>query len=620
MSLQNFVPRNLPTITAAWLNAVDRQVTQLLTSVGVDSGVAGAAVVTLSASLPEFIRTTGTQVAFIPIAVNTGAATLNVQGTGVAAIINQAGNALTGGELSKPLTVRWTGAAWQIVAGSIPTVNARTTAETTAGVMPTNFDIPSHTVGPFIPDRYGTVDRTGAVSCRVPIQTAITVARAINTAGRSGGDIDLSMPGNYLIDGVAADSKLTGILIPYSADEIEGGGVHKRIRLLCTTETNLLAGSNNMIVIRCSDSLSQITGFPTIRGNGFTTVWGVGVVPEDMAQTTTAVFQTYNHIEVIVRSCAEGIVLMGGPNVAGRDSGCWLNTIEIYAYSCTRGIWLKNATTTSSLVNTRNWIKGRVGQTGTNTGCQIDAGSENQLDVHFEGILTGVTPNNPPVAVVIATAPPAGGENTNNRLWGSFEACTNHINCAQDDTWVITDTLDESLCVFSQRPKMIITRQTAGAGDTLVEASEVRAAQRLSVTGSDAPVVLNDSRNASRFSLIHSNAGAGANFNGVQLASNTKADLTQGNAALSSWRSDVGGYDATAIAQSGDAFSVDRRPAGGAWAPMFRVRNDGIRRYFGPTTAAAGAAGGGTALPATPVGYFQIDIGNVVYKVPYYNF
>jgi len=39
-----------------------------------------------------------------------------------------------------------------------------------------------------------------------------------------------------------------------------------------------------------------------------------------------------------------------------------------------------------------------------------------------------------------------------------------------------------------------------------------------------------------------------------------------------------------------------------------------------PTTqTSVGAAGGATALPATPTGYLTIMIGNTAYQIPYYN-
>lgn len=37
------------------------------------------------------------------------------------------------------------------------------------------------------------------------------------------------------------------------------------------------------------------------------------------------------------------------------------------------------------------------------------------------------------------------------------------------------------------------------------------------------------------------------------------------------------------------------------------------------TQTTVGAAGGATALPATPLGYFLMTVNGVIVKVPYYN-
>lgn len=192
MALQNFVDFLPPSVKAAWLNAVDvlkftvfddastkalaRTALQLdaqLVANGVDSGAANAAVVTLSGPITGYVRATGSKVSFTPAATNTGATTLNVNGTGAASVVNQQGNALTGGELSRALVVEWTGTAWKIIAGSIPPEQARTSFETAAAVVPTDYNwLPGYV------NRYGA-DPTGVVSSKTAIQNAINVAKTV---------------------------------------------------------------------------------------------------------------------------------------------------------------------------------------------------------------------------------------------------------------------------------------------------------------------------------------------------------------------------------------------------------------------------------------------------------
>jgi enamine deaminase RidA (YjgF/YER057c/UK114 family) len=51
----------------------------------------------------------------------------------------------------------------------------------------------------------------------------------------------------------------------------------------------------------------------------------------------------------------------------------------------------------------------------------------------------------------------------------------------------------------------------------------------------------------------------------------------------------------------------------------YAVRTDGKIVYVsGNTGTTVGAAGGASALPATPTGYLQVVIGGTTYKIPYY--
>lgn len=222
MPLQNFVDFLPPTVKAAWLNVVDAlkftvfedattkptAVTALfnstaaktagiaglelqaqLVSQGVDSGAVNAAVVTLTGPVTAWTRTTGAKVSFTAVTPNTGATTLNVNGTGVASVLAQDGTPCTGGELSAPVTVEWTGAAWRIIAGGIPLFNRRTTAETTAGVIPVSY---IYTPDPFIdPRRYHVAGTIGnPVDDLASINTAILVLKATGSA-------TIFVPGNY---------------------------------------------------------------------------------------------------------------------------------------------------------------------------------------------------------------------------------------------------------------------------------------------------------------------------------------------------------------------------------------------------------------------------------------
>lgn len=69
------------------------------------------------------------------------------------------------------------------------------------------------------------------------------------------------------------------------------------------------------------------------------------------------------------------------------------------------------------------------------------------------------------------------------------------------------------------------------------------------------------------------------------------------------------------VGQTADAISV----RDSTFAQIFGVNKDGKLRYVsGNTATTVGAAGGASALPATPTGYLQVVIGGTTYKIPYY--
>ena len=68
-------------------------------------------------------------------------------------------------------------------------------------------------------------------------------------------------------------------------------------------------------------------------------------------------------------------------------------------------------------------------------------------------------------------------------------------------------------------------------------------------------------------------------------------------------------------AQTADSLAVQNSAASTVWG----VTAAGLMKYIaGNTATTVGAAGGASALPATPTGYLKIDIGGTGYKVPYY--
>lgn len=256
MPLQNFVARRLPTISAVWLNQVDRlkftvfddaatkpaartalELDPQLASQGIDTGVANAAVVTLI-GVTTFNLAVGSKVSFYPAAVNTGATTLNVNGSGAQPLLAQDGTACTGGELFNPVLVEWTGIAWRIIAGGIPLDYRRSTAETTP---PTDYG-----------RRRGDIRRYGASTAGTAAANATAITAAIAQAMQSTGAPVLIEDGLYLTNALA--------ITAYGGSSLEIIGHNGTLQVGADTAAITITSSENVTVRNLTIISSAISG------------------------------------------------------------------------------------------------------------------------------------------------------------------------------------------------------------------------------------------------------------------------------------------------------------------------------------------------------------------------
>lgn len=313
--------------------------------------------------------------------------------------------ALTADEVGPVLTAAWIGAA----------LYPRTDAETTAAVTPTDYSYPPGDVR-----RYGA-DLTGATDSRDAIQDAIASNEVITFAD-----------GDYLITGAASsDSYLNGIVVPYTTqDSVTGNKTFKGSR-----SVRLLCGSNNMVLWRHSASNCRIEGGLTLDANGKTGCIGLGVMPEDITQTTTVVHNNWNSFNFIwiKGAFAEGLYMQAGPDVAAVDSGCWYNDFtSVHVQGAIRGLYMAQPTNAGgSGVNRNNFFGCRFGQGAMNTGIHItNSCSTNKFYAcNMEGIASGTSPNATPTALVIR------GVSESNQFFGcTAEACTRDVENENDQT------------------------------------------------------------------------------------------------------------------------------------------------------------------------------------------
>lgn len=217
MPLQNFVDRNIPAISAAWLNLVDalkftifadsttkaaartaltsdapyevinggtsnRAPTYLFLG-GTDTGAVNAYVVTLNTGALGSGLVAGTLVKFIPLNTNTSASTINVGGTGAKTVLGQDGAACSGGELiiGRPAWLQYDGTNWQVVGSGAAPSRVRTAGEISLALNPTNYDYPPGNLFRWLTTTQRTDYKnynTAAANISTPVQNCMNAAFA----------------------------------------------------------------------------------------------------------------------------------------------------------------------------------------------------------------------------------------------------------------------------------------------------------------------------------------------------------------------------------------------------------------------------------------------------------
>jgi hypothetical protein len=255
-----------------------------------------------------------------------------------------------------------------------------------------------------------------------PIRAAIETARLLG-----GGQV--VCPGSiYKVSPANDDDSNTAIFVP--------GNV--RITGRSKGGTSIVPGADGTTCFRATGLYGAVDNFRIRNPGNRSGCIGISLAPinpADLATRTDVEFNNFSHIAI--EDLAEGVILQCGPTTGAGDSYCYYNVFfDVDARRCTRGFWLKAPTTSpGSGCNRNTFIRCRAGETGTNTGLQVDAGdTNNYFACSFEGVQSGTSPNAVPTAVKIAYNTASYGC-THNRFYGlTIEACTRDMDNDNDLT------------------------------------------------------------------------------------------------------------------------------------------------------------------------------------------
>jgi hypothetical protein len=251
------------------------------------------------------------------------------------------------------------------------------------------------------------------------------IRSAISSITPSGGEIFFPS-GSYIVTAALGDTSNTAIYVP-SFVRIVGAS---------QSGTLIIPGANNTVCFRFIGLNGGIENLQINNPNSYTNVSGIRLAPIDETQTTTHTDTEFNEVtNVSIRYCQEGITLKCGPTVGSQDSYCYYNSFtNIDIRNTVIGFWLKIPNGGSgSGCNRNRFINCRVGETGSNTGLQIDAGDTNSfVACSFEGINSGISPSLTPTAIVVAYNSTTYASNRNKFYGLTIEGCTLAFNNSSD--------------------------------------------------------------------------------------------------------------------------------------------------------------------------------------------
>ena len=253
-----------------------------------------------------------------------------------------------------------------------------------------------------------------------------------------------ALSGTYVVQQASGDNANAGMNL--HGIHIVGQGCGRSLDAgvySARTGTLFQPGANNVVMFRLTGMYGGISNLCVVNPNSYTNVSGIrlasqGTEAEGEAQTTARIDVEFNSIhDISIRDVAEGITLRPGPTIAGADSYVFHNYFDnIEIGGVTRGIFLRApATQPGTGPNANFWRNIRVGESGCNTGIQIDAGAENVwTGISVEGCNSGTSPNATPTALLIAANSPSYNTNSNRFFGFRFESNTRDLDNSNEST------------------------------------------------------------------------------------------------------------------------------------------------------------------------------------------
>jgi hypothetical protein len=254
---------------------------------------------------------------------------------------------------------------------------------------------------------------------------------AIESLGDAGGEVYAPKPPvSYLLKAEAGNTSNTAVEI---SDYVT-------VTFAAQSLANVIPGANNTVLFRVTGKNGGLNNvYADNRDTAFINCSALRLAPMDESSTTTRSDIEFNNISNFTcRGFSESTTLKPGPTTGDGDSYLYYNTFtNVDLRNNTRGLWLKSPSTTSTSngPNRNRFFALRVGETGTNTGIQIDNGNTNTfVGCSIEGVESGSSPSAIPTGLIIGPSTVSANTDTNYFTDLTIEGCTKDVTDSNPTT------------------------------------------------------------------------------------------------------------------------------------------------------------------------------------------
>lgn len=224
---------------------------------------------------------------------------------------------------------------------------------------------------------------------------------------------------------------------------------------------NLLAASNNAIMLWQTSSFCSHTGRVQFSANGFSGVWGCCIGPADLSSLLVIDDQRRNTMpEMIMNNGEEVLVFHPGPEVSGSVSFCTDNYIPLVSSTgANRVVYFKPPPNAGGYRARGNHIRNVLANgSSINTGIHIESGSYNSIEkIKCINLASNGSPNAIATGVLVdAVCPVTGFDNSYNCITSGISLSNSRdVENGASTTYLLAVNFSTSNSLLTAQPRTV---------------------------------------------------------------------------------------------------------------------------------------------------------------------